>query len=229
MVQPRKVNIDELCKELSCTTPILADHCVTAIKLADNAVTGIAINSATIDASKFTLSVFGNGLVYNSFTDSIDINVDDLTLEVNLDILRVKTGGIHPSHIDIDADLAFNNFQGLAFRLENLISDPIPGNPGRVIWRSDLSEARIDTGIVFIPLGSVASYQKDLVTVSNIVTDHVITLSHTPITNSEIIIWNGLVLRPGAFNDYILSTNIVTLNIGIILTIGDELEVVYAY
>jgi hypothetical protein len=83
--------------------------------------------------------------------------------------------------------------------------------------------------IVTIPSGGTATYAQDLVTVSNVITDKIITLSNTPVMNSENVIWNGLVLRKGLTNDYTILGMTVTLNSDIILTIGDEIMVSYAY
>lgn len=403
MVQPRKVNLDELARELSCTTAILADSAVTTIKIAPNAVTGnsIALGTITADrislaalgvglaynsftnaidvtlaatipdgslgAIKFAPSVFGSGLVYNSGANAIDLNVDNSTIEVNADTVRIKDAGVtlaklatlsvdatkltasvagnglsggagsplsvnvdgttiqitadtlsvKPSsittaYINVDADLTFNEHQALAFRLENVASDPVAGNPGRLVWRTDLMEVHVDTGASFISLSAgsgghtiqdegitlpqrailnfvgagvtvtdtgtktqvsipqgghtiadegtpvtqravlnfigtgvtvtdggtetdvtitsaAASYAKDLLTVTNVVSDHTIILSNTPLADSEVVSLNGLLLRVGATNDYTISGNTVTINAGLTLTIGDEFMIVYAY
>lgn len=275
MAQPRRVNLDEQAKPLSCTTAILADGSVTAIKLAAGAVSGASIADGSITTIK----------------------------------------------LDIDADLNFNNFQAVNFRLENLPADPPAGNAGRLIWRTDLMEIHVDNGTAFIPLAEgtggantslsnltstainnhlvpanndivslgninhvwdtlfvrqiisdtgvvtipgsltvagftltsspVAGYvmtsdtngnatwqasiagnsqfAKDFVTVATPVADHIITLSHTPTANSEIVVWQGIVLTSHAGKDYTISGNVVTISGTIVLTVGDELQVTYAY
>jgi hypothetical protein len=269
MAQPRIVNLEEQARVGSCTTEILADGAVTSEKLATDAVTNISILDGTITASKFASAVFGEGLVYNSFTNAIDVNIDLANLEITADMLEIKPGGVHTIHLDIDADLDFHNNQSLNFRLENLVSNPAPGNSGRLIWRTDLNEILVDNGVSFIPLSSlnghliedegisltqrptinfigagvtvtdsggktqvdipssVGTYFVDEVTVSNTITDHTIVLSQTPIPNSTIVSWNGIVLRLGASFDYTISGNIITLDPGIILTVGDGLQIVY--
>lgn len=325
MTQPRRINLDEQAKELSCTTAILADGAVTGVKLAAGAITGSAIAPGTIGANKLNSSVFGNGLVYNNINDSIDVNVDNVTLQIVSDTIKLKS-----------------------VILENFSSDPVAGTPGRLIWRTDLQEVHVDTGTFVIPLassgvvpggvngsiqfnnsgtlggsanltflsntlsvtgsisatgiststlqitasptagyvltsdssgngtwqaptggghviedhgtpltqraflnfvgagvtvtdtgtetqvsitatGSGSSYAKDSVTVSSPSLDHTITLSHTPVINSEIISLNGLVLKLGASNDYTISGNVITINVGVTLTVGDEIMIVYAY
>lgn len=361
MAQPRRVNLDEQAKELSCTTIIIADQAVTAAKLAAGAVTGASIADGSITTVK----------------------------------------------LDIDANLDFNNFQALDFRIENLSADPTAGNPGRLIWRTDLLQIRVDNGSAFVPItgggsgantalsnlastainvsllpatndtinlgdishvwdtlfarqitsdtsvltltnnvsisGNVAvsqnfalflnglgdpnwefgvnlnlftkslitgnsldvvtgvasgdgfaiggnggssyfeiaaggngyfrqnlsfgggisvssftlrtstasgyiltsdgsgngswapapssagTFSKDFVTVASPVSDHVITLSHTPIVNSEIVTWQGIILTPHSGIDYTILGNVVTLSGSITLTVGDELQVSYSY
>lgn len=313
MAQPRMVDLDEQAKLLSCTTAILADNAVTTPKLAVGAVTGVTIADATIGADKFLPSVFGEGLVYNSFTnaidlnidlsdlqisadqlqikdfslgaikfkpsvfgnglvynsglDSIDINFDNATMQIAADVLGVKPLGITTPYINIDNDLSFNNHQILSFRVENVTFDPPVGNIGRLIWRTDTQELKLDTGVAFITAGGhtiqdegVAltqrpilnfigtgvtvtdiggktqvdipgnnNYAKDSITVSNAFLDHTILLSTAPVVNSEIVSWNGLVLRYGVLNDYTISGTTLTINPGITLTIGDIIQVVYAY
>lgn len=251
MAQPRRINLDEQAKLLSCTTPIIADGAVTSLKLAAGAVDSNALAPGSITPTKLHADVYGLGLIPNGTTSAIDINVDNVTLQIVTDVLKTKQ-----------------------IILESFSSDPAAGSPGRLIWRTDLSQVKVDDGSAFIALGSGSgghiiedegvaqtqravlnfvgtgvtvtdggtktivtipggsggsTYARDSLTVSNPVPDHTIVLSNTPVSYSEIVIWNGLVLRPGALNDYTISGSTVTLNVGVILTIGDEIEVVYAY
>lgn len=73
-----------------------------------------------------------------------------------------------------------------------------------------------------------STYAKDLFTVVSPIPDHILLLSSAPLANSEIVGWNGLILRPGAGNDYTISGSTIVLNAGITLTIGDQIVVVYA-
>lgn len=183
MANPRHINIDEQCKLGSLTTVIIADGAVTEDKLADNSITTlklvddnvvtdkIANGAVTLDklgtdvtdiinspggikAFQLNADIFGNGIIPNGITNAIDINVDNITLEVNFDVLRVKTGSITTSYLNINGDLSFNNHQALSLRVENVGSDPTPGNPGRLIWRTDLQQVKIDTGTSFDVVGS---------------------------------------------------------------------------
>lgn len=227
MANPRIINLDELAKEQSLTSIIIKDGAVITDKIADGAVTAVKMEGGV---------------------------------------------GVTPSIININDDLDFQNNQALNFRLENLIADPAPGNPGRLIWRTDVSQVKVDDGVSFttiaggggsltiedegialplrsvlnfvgsgvvatdvggktqvsIPGGGTGNFSKDLFTVIN-PANKTLTLGNTPTTDSEVVAWNGQLLRPGVSNDYTISTNIVTLNAGVTLTIGDELLVVYAF
>jgi len=246
MTPPRHINGHEQIQLGTITTILLADGLITPEKL--------------------NLSVFGSGVVPNGTTGAIDINVDDVSLEIDsFNVLKVKS--ISTAQITIDADLDFHNYEALNFRLENVTSDPSPGNVGRIVWRADLSEIRVDNGTAFVPIlghtiendgtalpsravlnfigpgvtvtdtgtktqveivGETSTYAKDFFTVINI-TDKTLLLAETPLVNSEVVAWNGLLLRLGALNDYTITGNTVTLNAGVTLTVGDELLVVYAY
>lgn len=53
-------------------------------------------------------------------------------------------------------------------------------------------------------------------------------LNHIPISNSQIVAWNGVLLSLGISNDYTISGNTIVLNSGISLTVGDQFEVTYS-
>ncbi len=286
MAQPRFISLDEMGKLGSLTTPIIADLAITSAKIEDGAITSgklapgaideTAIADDSIAAAKLKADVFGAGVVPNGSTNAIDINVDNASLEIVADVLKVKSGGITTSLINIDNNLAFNQKEAIQFRVENLISDPIAGNPGRLIWRSDLLEVRVDDGtsftaleagggggghtildegavlpqriklnfigagvtvtddlgndqsIVTIPGGGAGSHKQDQFTVVN-PANKTLTLSNTPLTESERVSWNGLILRSGASNDYTVLGTQITLTAGITLTVSDEISVAYSF
>ena len=76
--------------------------------------------------------------------------------------------------------------------------------------------------------GSGVNYQQDVFTVT-VPATHIFTLSQTPITNSQLVLWNGIGLARGASEDYMLSGVTVTLDAGIELTVGDKILIIYAY
>jgi hypothetical protein len=269
----RIVNLDEQAVFKSCTTEILADHVVTYEKIAPSAIDSDNLADGSITAIKLGSDVFGAGLVANGTTNAIDLNVDNVTLEISSNLVQLKAGGVNQTHITLTGNIDFGNYEILKLRVENVNADPTPGNAGRLIWRTDLNQLKVDDGTSFTSIGSgsgghiiedegtpvpqratlnfvgsgvtvtdsgsksvvtipggggVGSYGRDLVVVVNPL-DKTIPLSNTPISNSEVVSWNGLILKPGVSNDYTISGSTVTLNSAVTLTIGDELQVVYAY
>jgi hypothetical protein len=78
------------------------------------------------------------------------------------------------------------------------------------------------------------SYSKDSFTVT-VPSNKQFNLSHIPVANSEIVTWNGMVLRPGIptdpYDDYIvvtIPTPKVELSGAIVLHVGDIITVSYA-
>ena len=55
--------------------------------------TGVAVNAAGITATELNSSVAGNGLSGGAGT-ALSVNVDDTSIEINTDALRVKAGGV---------------------------------------------------------------------------------------------------------------------------------------
>jgi hypothetical protein len=70
------------------------------------------------------------------------------------------------------------------------------------------------------------SYQQDLFPW---IGSNVFTLTFAPISNSQIVLFNGLGLVSGSSYDYTLIGTTLTLNAGIILKAGDQILVVYAH
>lgn len=76
--------------------------------------------------------------------------------------------------------------------------------------------------------GSGVTYQQDLFNIVSPSTS-VFILSQTPITNSQIVFWNGVGLSSGVSEDYTISGTSITLNGGITTKTGDKILVIYAY
>lgn len=273
MAAPRIINLDEQARLGSLTTPIIADGAIIGDKLAPDAVSASAIVDGGVTALKLNADVFGAGVIANPATNAIDLHVDDATLEISSNIVQVKVNGINQTHISLTGNISFGNYEIKDFRVENVSVDPTPGNAGRLVWRTDVSQLKVDTGASFTSIGSgsgghiiedegvdlpqratlnftgagvtasddgtktvvnipsgggTGNYAKALYTVVNPL-DKTFSLANTPISNSEIVSWNGLLLKPGGSNDYTISGSTVTLNSGVSLTVGDELLIVYAY
>lgn len=81
--------------------------------------------------------------------------------------------------------------------------------------------------LVTIPGGGSITFEQDSKTASG-PSDKTITLSFTPITDSETVIHNGVTLLKGALNDYTIVGTTVTLEAAVIVTATDEILVLYA-
>lgn len=79
--------------DLAVTTGKIADLNVTTGKIADLNVTTGKIADTAVTAAKIASAVAGNGLSGGAGT-ALAVNVDDSTVEINTDALRVKDAGI---------------------------------------------------------------------------------------------------------------------------------------
>lgn len=77
----------------SVTSAKLGASSVSAVKIASNAVTTDKINANAVTESKIATSVAGDGLSGGNGS-ALAVNVDDATIEINLDTLRLKDLGI---------------------------------------------------------------------------------------------------------------------------------------
>src|SRR6185437_5675032 len=58
---------------------------------------------------------------------------------------KLAFDAITSSNFLVNSNIDFNNFQALQFRIENLNFFPVAGNPGRLIWRTDLQDIFVDS------------------------------------------------------------------------------------
>jgi hypothetical protein len=77
--------------------------------------------------------------------------------------------------------------------------------------------------------GGSGNWAQDLFDVLTPVSPYILTLTYVPLVQSELVSWNGLVLRPGVLNDYVIAGNIITLNINIVVRVGDGFLVSYQH
>ncbi len=87
----------------------LASNAVTSVKINSSAVTNAKIASAAVDENKLASSVAGDGLAGGAGS-ALSVNVDDSTLEINADSLRLKDGGITNAKLG-SAIVATSNIQ----------------------------------------------------------------------------------------------------------------------
>ena len=126
----------------------LASNAVTSSKLASASVSTAKVQDAAINESKLASSVAGNGLAGGAGS-ALSVNVDDSTIEINSDSLRLKDGGISNAKLG-SSIIATSNLQadcvtaakiGAAFYQEGF---QISGNSTSTL---DLARA-IDSGFL---------------------------------------------------------------------------------
>ena len=104
-------------------------------------------------------------------------------------------------------------------------NNPVVGDI-QLISGTNVSLLQTGASIVINSSG-VGTFYKDFFVVA-VPSNHYLVLSNTPISNSQIVAWNGVLLSLGVSNDYTISANTIILNLGINLKIGDQFEVTYA-
>jgi hypothetical protein len=72
---------------------------VTEAEISTGAVTETKIGASAVTAAKISTAVAGNGLAGGGGT-ALSVNVDDSTIEINSDSLRIKNSGVTESKID---------------------------------------------------------------------------------------------------------------------------------
>jgi len=82
----------------SVTTAKVGASAITEAKLASLSVSESKLQSSAVTPAKLASSVAGDGLSYNSST-GLAVSVDNATVEINLDIVRVKDLGIGTAKI----------------------------------------------------------------------------------------------------------------------------------
>lgn len=76
-----------------------------ALTIANSAVTTAKINNDAVDKDKINADVAGNGLGQN-VSGALEVNVDDSTIEINTDAIRVKDAGITNAKVATGIDAA---------------------------------------------------------------------------------------------------------------------------
>lgn len=97
------VTADKLATD-SVTTAKITDANVTTAKIADSNVTTAKIADANVTAAKLAAAVAGDGLTGGAGS-ALAVNVDNSTVELNADALRVKDGGITNAKLATDAKM----------------------------------------------------------------------------------------------------------------------------
>jgi len=94
------------------------------------------------------------------------ISASEQIVDGSITTSLLAPGTVTPSKMNIDANVNFNEFQALQFRVENVASNPAPGNIGRLVWNTTVQQFFIDDGSAFVQISGsvsgVASLQIDL-------------------------------------------------------------------
>jgi len=80
----------------------IADDAITTAKILDDQVTSDKLAADSVDSDKLDISVAGEGITQD-ITGALEVNVDDTTIEVDSDQLRVKDLGIDEAKIAVGA------------------------------------------------------------------------------------------------------------------------------
>jgi hypothetical protein len=88
--------------DANVTTAKIANDAVTADKIASGAVGVSELASASVTAAKVASEVAGSGLVGGA-GDALAVNVDDSTIEIQSDALRLKDLGVSTAKIAANA------------------------------------------------------------------------------------------------------------------------------
>ena len=93
--------------DFAVTTNKINTNAVTTQKLGDLAVTSAKIGGQSVTAAKISIDVAGAGLTKNvgAATPDLSVNVDDSTIEINSDSLRLKDGGVTDAKLGSDVVL----------------------------------------------------------------------------------------------------------------------------
>jgi hypothetical protein len=57
---------------------------------------------------------------------------------------KLAIGAISSTGFLVNSNIDYNNFLALDFRIENVTTNPLPGNPGRLVWNTTLNDLFVD-------------------------------------------------------------------------------------
>lgn len=201
----KHINASEQIADGTIVTSLIADGAVTTPKININANLSFHENQALQmrleNVSSFPAAGNPGRLVW--YTPTSQVYIDNGTSFVTL------SANIGVSYIQADSN---------------------PPLTGGVEFVSGDNVVLQQTGnaITISSSGSGATtYERDLFVIASLPTT-ILTLSSTPVVNSETVVWNGVTLRPGAGNDYTISGNVITLSGSLVLTVNDTFMVSYS-
>jgi len=147
------VNVDATTIEINTDTLRVKDLGISTAKLANDSV----------DKDKINADVAGSGLGQN-VDGSLEVKVDDSTIEINTDILRVKAGGITNNEVSATAAIAWSKIDKTGSSLADLATKAytdLTGRPADDNFNTLTEETSIADGD-FLPIydASATAYRK---------------------------------------------------------------------
>jgi len=207
----------------------------------DGTTISIVGNQLQANASALTAAMAGDGLIRNAGSGELDVNVDGVTIEITGDALRVVSGGIGTTHLaddsvtreKINADIAgLGLIQAAGGELDvNVdgttieIDSDIVGVKAAGITETEIASTALGTGLlggsgtiisvddsVFLAVDNYVVRENHNATTDGQTS---VSLDFTPVTGTEMVFVNGVLMEEGAGNDYTISGNAITFTFGL--------------
>lgn len=160
----------------------------------------------TIFGDQIDATALGAGLV-KDVDDNIEVNVDDVTLEIDTDVVQVKDEGIDTAQLKDDAVTNIKILDDtIAEPKLDIFNAPVNGYYLKWTTANGMEWADVDADAV----------QNDDVIVGEIPSGTIgggnptFTLANTPITGTVAVYLNGLRQSEGSGEDYTISGNTIT-------------------
>jgi hypothetical protein len=185
-----EINLDTLrLKDLGVTTGKINDGAVTAAKIADSTITNakLANSSLTVTAGS---GLSGGGSVALGGSATLDVNVDDSTIEINLDTLRLKDSGVTAAKI---ADSTITNAKLANSSLTVTAGNGLSGGGSVTLGGSATLDVNVDNSTIEINLDTLRL--KDLGVTTGKINDAAVT--NAKLANSSITVTAGDGLQNG--------------------------------
>ena len=155
------------------------------VQLVTAGVTTAYLANDAVDKTKINADIAGDGIV-QAAGGELDVNVDDTTIEIDTDVVKVKAAGITETEIAASA-----------------LGTGLTGGSGTTI--------AVDS-TVFLAAANYVAREAHNATADGQTS---ITLSNTPVTGTEMVFVNGILMEEGAGNDYTISGGVITFTFGL--------------
>jgi len=207
----------------------------------DGTTISIVGNKLQANADELSAALAGDGLIRNAGSGELDVNVDGTTIEITGDTLRVVAGGIGTSHLaddsvtreKVNADVAgIGLVQAAGGELDVNVDGStieIDSDIVRVkaagITETEIASTALGAGLLggsgtvisvddtaFLSAAKYVVREQQNATTNNQTS---IALDFTPVTGTEMVFVNGVLMEEGAGNDYTISGGTITFTFGL--------------